>query len=101
VDVYWSDCDDATGEKTPVVGGIQTTGNFTQEIEDSDVTMLGYTAPTVSGAWQDQPGGTTGSDIKITSTTATITGRQIRTSRTGLAAVSCNFVCTGLTIAGN
>jgi len=97
VDVYWSDCDDATSEKTPVAGGIQTSGTLTQEIADDDTTQLGYTSPTTSGALVDQPNGAVQNDINIAGTIS-ITGRQIRTSRTGLSTVSCNFVCAGITI---
>ena len=97
VDVYWSDCDDATSEKTPVAGGIQTTGSLTQELADDDVTQLGYTSPTTSGALVDQPNGAVSNDINIAGT-MTISGRQIRTSRTGLSIVSCNFVTSGITI---
>ena len=98
VDVLWSDCDDASGDKTPVTGGIQTTGTLTQEVADDDVVQLGYTSGKTSGALIDQPAGITGGDVKITATKIIITGRQIRTSRTGLGTVSASFVCSDLVI---
>lgn len=97
-DVYFSDCDDASGYKEPVVGGIQVTGNLTMEYNADDNTVLGYFDPQDSGALVFGPNGTTSGDLKIEATTLTVTNRQIRASRTGLSTASCSFVCDDFTV---
>ena len=100
-DVYVSDCDDANAEKEQVLGGIVETGTMTAEVENDDETQLGYIDIGTSGAWLDQPNGTTAGDIKWTATSAEVVSRQFVSSRNNLSTYTVGLIFTGLDHAAN
>ena len=100
VDDLISQCFGSDSVKAHVLAGINITGSFNIELENYDVTMLGYLAPKTSGALILQPAGPTVGNIALTSTNLQITGRTpIQASRSGLGVASGTFVLDDLTIA--
>jgi hypothetical protein len=95
-DVYVSDCDDANAEKEQITGGIVRTGTLTAELENDDEAQLELTDVNSSGAWIDQPNGTTAGDIQWTATTATVQSRQPVSSRNNLTTYSIGLIFAGL-----
>jgi len=91
-DVYVSDCDDANAEKDQVLGGIVEAGTMTAEVNDDDETQLGYIDIGTSGAWVDQPAGSTVTYMQWTATTATVSSRQYVSSRNSLTTYSVGLV---------
>ena len=100
-DVYWSDCDDASGNLAHLAGGVKGEGRFTAELQNDDITQLGYVAPLVTGALVCQPNGTTAGDIKITATKFTILSREPVFSRGDKSVYSGAFATDGLVYAAN
>ena len=99
-DTYFSQCAAASGSvRFPVIGTGQVTGSITIELDHNDTTELGYIDIGDSGALLFYPQGNTATYLKISATTMTITGRNMRYSSTGLAMGTANFALDSLTIA--
>lgn len=94
--VYTSDCDDANGELEQVVGGHTSSATLTAEVENDDEAQLELIDLGSSGAWIDQPNGTSTGDIQWTATTATVTSRQFMSSRNNLTTYSVGLIFSGL-----
>lgn len=100
VDTFLSECVGQTYKAT--ITGLKTaTMTINGEIETDDVSELENFALGDSGALIFQPNGTTAGDIKISSTKATVVGRNITTSGGALSAVSITLNLDDLTLAAN
>ena len=95
-DVLVSDCDDVSGKKEQVLGGVVKTGTLTAEVAKTDEVQLGYIDPGTSGTWTDKPAGITGGDIVWTATLVTIASRRFMSSRGNLATYECSLIFSGL-----
>jgi len=95
-DVYVSDCDDANAEKDQVLGGIVETATLTAEVNDDDETQLSYIDVGTSGAWVDQPAGSTVTYLQWTATAATVSSRRYVSSRNKLTTYEVGLVFDGL-----
>ena len=100
-DVYFAQCGGASGSgvKEPVVGTKQVTGTITAELTNADVTVANYLAPGDSGTLTFYPQGNVASNIKISATLLTVTGRQLRFGSNGLATITAPFVLDSFVIA--
>ena len=90
--VLVSDCDDANAEKDQILGGIVETGTLTAEVNDDDETQMGYIDIGTTGAWIDQPAGSTVTFMQWTATTATVTSRRYVSSRNNLTTYEVGLI---------